>query len=308
MKLPKSFNSEKVNLLKNLYPNSKKEDILQKFPNYCWRSLQNIANFLKIKREICENRNGDISILFNKSYLSYYWIGLILSDGSLLEDGTLKIDLAIKDKDYLKNFADYLQTKISFYPRYKNNNKNSTGICRVKVKDNILGRKLREFLGITQLKTYEPFSLDFISNKYELVAFLCGFIDGDGTITKLGSISIDCHKNYYDLFYHLGTLLVESEIISSFNLYYYKDMCRISFQRFQDVKNIKDIATKMRLPLMERKWSRVRKEIKSKNRLLDMKATIKILRKREYTLKQICKAINYKTGGNISIFCKNHNI
>ena len=135
MKIPNSFTQECVNKLTKLYSNTPQEEILKEFPQYQWRSLQNIANELGLKREFSSLRKGKIENLFNGSNESYYWLGLIASDGSITPDGTLKVELAIKDKEYLNNLANFLEVELFEYPRYNNSKPGGTGTCRIKIKN-----------------------------------------------------------------------------------------------------------------------------------------------------------------------------
>jgi hypothetical protein len=48
-------------------------------------------------------------------------------------------------------------------------------------------------------KTYTGISLDFIKTTKQAAAFLCGFIDGDGSLCKNGKIyKIECHKSWLE--------------------------------------------------------------------------------------------------------------
>lgn len=258
MTIPTSWSQESRDLLKKLYPNATKETLSLAFPNHSYRSLQNIAYQLGVKRERYENRNGDLSILLNKSVISFYWLGFLLADGMFSKDGVVKLDLAVKDTEHIKKYAEYIGSEVSFYPPYKSSKPGGTGICRVKVKDYVIGVKLREYLGIVEIKTYTPFSLSFIRNRDQFISFLSGFIDGDGSISKRGSISIDCHKNYYDTFTEIGKCLVDYNIISKFNVSLYKDMCRLSIHKITNCRNIKSICNELNLPLLVRKWNNIK--------------------------------------------------
>lgn len=230
MKIPKNFTQECVNKLTRLYPNSSQEVILKEFPQYQWRSLQNIANELGLKREFSSLRKGKIENLFDNSNESYYWLGLIASDG------TLKVELAIKDKEYLNNLANFLEVNVFEYPKYESSKSGSTGTCRIKIKNIKEGKKLRDLLQIEGKKTYNPISLDFIKTKEQFIAFLAGYIDGDGTITYKNSINICGHKNMYPLFQNIESKF--KNFVHNINLKYlfYKDMVRISFNVESSIK------------------------------------------------------------------------
>jgi len=306
MTTPKTFTFDKIELLKKTYSKLPKKEVLKYFPEYKWRSLQNIANSLKIKREICPQRRGNIENLFNNSFESYYWLGLIAADGTISNNGTLKIDLSIHDIDYLKNLAKFLNTTISVFPPYNSvNSKKSDGICRVKIKDLKYGLKLRDLFKINGLKTYNPINIDFISEKDFLMSFVGGLIDGDGNISKRGYIFIDMHKNYFNFLNELGEKLKNYQLIDDFNVFIYKDMCRISFNSKSSLL-MKNHLKSLNLPIMERKWSRISDIPKIKNYLLFHKDEIIKLRKNGKKLNEICDIINYKSIGTLSSFIKNH--
>jgi hypothetical protein len=306
MKLPKTFTEEKISLLRNLYSTKSKKEIMHYFPEYKWRSLQNIANFLKIKKEYSELSKGNFDKLFNNSLFTYYIYGLILSDGNINLDGTLKIELCIKDKNYLEKISDYLELELKEYPVYNNSKPGAKGTCRIKIKNIKKGIHLRNFLGIKNSKTYEGFELSFIKGKYQMLSFLAGFIDGDGTISNNGICHIDSHKNLEFLFKEIGDLLIKYEIVKKYSINKYKDMVRISFTK-EDIYYIKCLLIKFNIPIMKRKWDKVN-YFKNKDFLIYLKSTIKILRKKKYKLNQICKIIKYKHVGSLYNFCKLHSI
>jgi len=62
-----------------------------------------------IKRQINTNRNGDISILLNGSPQSFYWLGLLASDGYVSKDGHLMFSQGEKDKAIVESFASYVE-------------------------------------------------------------------------------------------------------------------------------------------------------------------------------------------------------
>lgn len=306
MKLGKYWTEEKINLLKKSYKDLSKVEIQKLFPNHKWRTLQNISNFLGVKREYSEIRNGKIENLFNGSYESYYWLGLIATDGYISKDGELKVELSLKDYDYLKNFSEFIESSIYKYPPYKSSKPNSKGTCRVKVKDINLGVKLRNLLKVNGKKTYNSISIDFIKDKDSLISFLCGYIDGDGTINKYGDIKIDSHKNNYEFMDNFGRRLVEENIINKYSLTTYENMVRINISR-TDSYNLKKYSKALSLPTMVRKWGNIPDNIKPKNNILAKnKELILKLRAEGKTLKEISEKINYKSIGNISCFIKNN--
>ncbi len=258
MKLPLNFTEDKVELLKVIYPVESKEKILELFPQYKWRNLQNIANHLKLKKKFCEIRKGNIENLFNNSNEAFYWLGLIASDGSITKDGTLKVDLIETDKDYLINMSKFLNSSFYLYPKYKNSTENSKGICRVKIKDKIEGKKLREFFNINDKKTYTSIDLKNVIEKEHFLCFLIGYIDGDGTISEKNYISIDGHKNIESLFLIFKERLIEILGFDDFTIFKYKDMVRLNL-KITSTKLLNELKNNLEIPYMKRKWDKLNK-------------------------------------------------
>ena len=59
MKLSKYWTEDKIEKLKIVYRNSSKYEILLEFPEYNWRTIQNVASFLGLKKGVSEIRKGD---------------------------------------------------------------------------------------------------------------------------------------------------------------------------------------------------------------------------------------------------------
>ena len=312
--LPKTFTKKDIKDLTFLYKNSPKSTILKRFPNYQWNSLNNITGFLHLKRDIdhSKRRNGDISKLLSLSKESCYWLGLIITDGCISKDGTVKVDLQRRDTKYLSGLSKYLGSKLYFYKKYKSNKRNrkGNGIVRVKVKDLIYGLKLRNLFGIKDKKTYEPVSIDFLKNKYQFFCFFIGMVDGDGSIKKGGrGMCIDMHINQYPFLEKLGNILKKYNFISYFTIQTYMKMCRLNIHRRNDLLEIYKLVKKLKLPILKRKWDRIRNMKPPRGPyLMENKSTIKKLRKRGYGYKTITKILNYSSFGTLYTFCKNHNI
>lgn len=319
---PKYFTEKDIADFKYLYENFPKEKILKRFPKMQWRRIQNIAYGLGIKlteesqlKRYADLRNGDLSKLLYMSKETCYWLGLIVTDGYISKDGLLTVALCKNDFKYLSKLAKYLDTDLSFYKPYKNSRgalPGSKGIVRIKISDKINGIKLRNLFEIKNKKTYEPVSIDFLKNKYQIFCFFIGMMDGDGSINAKGKwLNIDMHVNYYYFLQELGNKLKYFGFISNFNMSKYKSMCRFQINRTADLIKIKKMLTKLKLPILKRKWNLL--NINKLNRvkkyfLPDLKSTIKKLRKKKYILRDICSLINYSSIGSLYSFCKRNYI
>jgi len=294
--VPKNWSDEDKKKIIELYPYSSKDIILANFPNNTWRYLQNIAGLLGVKRKVGK-RIGDVRKLFDDTNESYYWLGLILTDGYISDDGELKIELKVDDYDYLSNFAKFIDGKIIKLKKYGSHNGNGT--CRVKIKDSINTVRIKHMFSISKIKTYNPPNISFIDESDKLLSLLGGMIDGDGSISKKGKIQIHAHKNYEYYMGNLGEKLVSHNLISNFTVTTYLDMCSFNIPT-KDSYSIKCGLESMDLPIMKRKWGRVNEPITPK--LVANKNKIFKMRKEGSTLKEICDEIGTNSIGNLSTF------
>ena len=167
-----------------------------------------------LKREVNMSRQGDMSPLISGSLESFYWLGFIAADGYIYKNGHLMVSQAKKDKSNVDRLAKYLNTKVHPIKEGKSNFRKVVGISyRVNLSDKIIGNKIRDMFKIhpKKPKTYTGICVDFITNKKEAMAFLCGFIEGDGSLNKscLG-YRIECHKSWLKTFRQLIQKLPQS--------------------------------------------------------------------------------------------------
>jgi hypothetical protein len=167
-----------------------------------------------LKREVQMNRRGDMSPLISGSLESFYWLGFIAADGYIYKNGHLMVSQAKKDKSNVDRLAKFLDTKVHPIKEGKSEFRKIIGISyRVNLSDKIIGNKIRDMFKIhpKKPKTYTGICVDFITNEKEAMAFLCGFIEGDGSLAKnsLG-YHIECHKSWLKTFRQLVQKLPES--------------------------------------------------------------------------------------------------
>jgi hypothetical protein len=151
-----------------------------------------------IKRQINTNRNGDISILLNGSPQSFYWLGLLASDGYVSKDGHLMFSQGEKDKAIVESFASYVNSSVYEFEVESGYNLQPRKIYRVNVKDVNVGREIRNLWGLDDedQKTYSSISSEFLKSKEQAMAFLIGFFDGDGYLGSNNVGSIEVHSNW----------------------------------------------------------------------------------------------------------------
>lgn len=164
-------------------------------------AIQEWARKKGLKRKINLNRKGDLSPLLSGDLESFYWLGFIAADGYIYKNGHLMVSQSVKDKDTIFKLAKYLKTSVYKYKPKKTGyrTKDST-TYRVNVCDKNIGIKIRNMFNIqsNSPKTYTGISLSFIKNSKQAAAFLCGFIDGDGSLNKNSlTYKIECHQSWF---------------------------------------------------------------------------------------------------------------
>lgn len=166
-----------------------------------------------LKREINTNREGTLEPLLNQSLQSFFWLGFIAADGYIYKNGHLMVSQAKKDKSNVDRLANFLQTKVHPIKESGGFRKKPGISYRVNVCDKIIGNQLRDMFKIhpKKPKTYTGISLDFIKTEEQAMSFLCGFIDGDGSLRKnCFGYKIECHKSWLITFRKLINKLPKS--------------------------------------------------------------------------------------------------
>ena len=223
-------------------------------------AIQEWARKRGLKRTVNLNRKGDLSPLFSGTLESYYWLGFIAADGYVYKNGHFMISQSAKDKSLIFKLSKYLKTSVYKYtPKKVGHKTKNTKTYRVNICDKNLGIKLREMFNIQKHspKTYTGISLDFIKNSKQAAAFLCGFIDGDGSLNKK-SYRIECHKSWLTTF----SILMDKcpKKFSDFNLSIQKCESKKSAYvvlrfRVKSSNMIRKFARKFKLPCSKRKFT-----------------------------------------------------
>ena len=132
--------------------------------------------------------------LLDNSLQSFYILGFLLSDGHFSDTGRIKLLVKQPDKDIIDKIVQYIGIQDSI-----NMEKKAYGFqCMDTYTSQILKRKYEIFSN----KTYKPCNISSLQGN-EFIAFLIGFIDGDGSIyfrsdTKTPKITIKLHKSWED--------------------------------------------------------------------------------------------------------------
>lgn len=202
--------------------------------------------------------SSDCSVLLSETPEAYYWAGFILADGHISNRNELSITLSAKDKDHLIKFSEYIS-----FPKViklKNYGKVCYEQVRLAVTDRFYIKEFKEKFDIKRDKTYYPPDLSWIKNKNLFLSLLCGYIDGDGTISsrKSSTIQFHVHSSWMPFFTLVNEKLFEYYNINATMPCIGKDgYTRFSICNFQLVKNIYIDILELNIPFLKRKWNRI---------------------------------------------------
>jgi DNA-binding transcriptional regulator WhiA len=187
---------EHAELIKSMYEHGDL-DVLSSLVGKSKHAISEWCRRRKLRRQIDASRKGDISTLLDKSLQSFYWLGMLASDGYISKDGHLMFSQGEKDKDVVFAFAEYTKSSVYEFSTCSGYSGITRKVYRVNIKDAVVGRQLRELWGLkdTDQKTYSSITSYFIENEQQAKAFFIGFFDGDGSM-QLGSGKLELHSNW----------------------------------------------------------------------------------------------------------------
>lgn len=255
-----TWNQEKINYLINNYPDCTDKKKMAVFLGCTYPALKSAARRFGVKSET-DNHFYKLRVLFDDSYLSYYWMGFISADGNLSNQGELRVTLSIKDKNHLNKLAKLLGTNV--YSRISRSNKfGDFKCCAMSCKDTFYGKLLIKKFTFSHLaKTYNP-PLSLVENNDFFLCYLLGFIDGDGTFSKnkygvCSFIRIELHNSWKPFLekiqQKLFSLNFEGISVGTNSRGY--SWLRIT--RYSILQFFKRFGQHHNLPLLERKWCSV---------------------------------------------------
>jgi hypothetical protein len=203
-------------------------------------------------------KNSNLSSLLKNKPEAYYWMGFLMADGHF-EEKRLFLVLSSKDKEHVQSFAKFVNSETEPYKT-----RNAFG---VRFMDSIVVPKLRKKFDIQTNKTQIPCSFN-IDNTDLFIAFLIGFIDGDGCICKNqkrpdSHIKIKCHSSWlsnFDLWSKRLSELTGIEVSSpKLNKQGYAvwNITNTIVLRYLKRKSLS-------LPVLHRKWNRINENFVSR--------------------------------------------
>ena len=189
----------------------------------------------------------------------FYWMGLILADGSIFHP-TSRLSLELADRDHVERFRLFLGVNATIHSRDRNRN-HYVALC-----DSESVPKIVSKFDLKRSKTYAPPSVDHYRewfSREQLIALAVGFIDGDGNVRSQkagGQITLENHASWADF-----QCFLVSEIFFLASLAqdrsYARLNCRgyscISINKKPVIKALLRFIETNNLPIMRRKWDTI---------------------------------------------------
>lgn len=192
----------------------------------------------------------------------FYFLGLLFSDGSFdLNKSRIVLAQNEKNNEILFQLQEIYGTKVYCY---------GNGVYYIDFVAKELFKEIIEKYGITNNKTYVPCDLTSLSGK-ELIAFIIGFIDGDGSIgrrtdSKNPKIVIKLHKswennlnfmskklyNYFDISYFPKSVMVKKNRNSSV------EYATVTWGNSKIIAGLYDFILENNLIHLKRKWEKLK--------------------------------------------------
>lgn len=273
------WSKKEVDIIKKLYPTSSKKELLILLPNRTWSAIKQRAGYLKCFRADTglAYRKCDLTPLLTKNYESLYWIGFLAADGHFSKLNRLTVCSAFKDRAHLLELSKYVSCGIIDYKKHSS----------LSCKHSSVVKKLKIIYSISNRKTYEPIKLPKMSINC-FIAFVIGFIDGDGRLGRQYGGRKDCiiglkmHKSWIEFLDKLSSrlsLICKTPLV--FTKVNKQGYALLNIANSIVCKYLKRKTIEFRLPVLERKWGRIDLTYVSRieKNLNDMKVVKKLLNK-----------------------------
>ncbi len=317
------WTTKEENILKDVWLNKKKEDILKILPDRTWNSLILRSRKIGLNRDTTHlNVNGTkknnfkdgvsgLHKLLEETNEAYYWAGFIAADGHISKKYRLVISLAIKDLEHLKKLEKFINSKS---PTINKNNTN----CTLRFQDQKIIKELADKFKFNNQKTINLCDPD-IPNESLFMCFIAGFIDGDGTMQKLHKRQ-DCHigivghssslRVFQKWFERLRNIFIPDQTNSNITSGLVPKIDKLGYARgiicnFEIVKKIKLYVLSLQIPYMERKWDQIDLNKQSKYvKTQERRVKIIELKKKGYNRTEIAKELGITESSTYRFFKK----
>lgn len=244
----------------------------------------------------CSSKGAENNIkrLLSNELESFYWIGFIAADGHIEKNKRLSITLSIKDEEHLKKFYNYCSIK-SWRKQFTKLNKKEYEYVSLSAQDTINVPKLVEKFDLKHNKTYYPPNINIFKKlkNEELLAFIIGFIDGDGSIKyqpkrKDWCIRLKTHSSWLDILRLFQETICNKNTTKINN----KGYASVIITDVPATIELKKFALENKLPILKRKWDKIDLDYKTFYQIAnENKENIKRLAEQDKTMTEISKEL-----------------
>lgn len=195
----------------------------------------------------------------------FYWLGFLLADGHFSKKNRLQLQIAVKDREHLNRFAQFIEFQGVIHDNYRNNS------ILLGVSDQKMVPVICEKYDIRYNKTHFPPDISVFSHLEpdQWLALALGYIDGDGSIIKKNdgacSLSLVGHKKWWDF---IALVFRQLKKLSGCKIYAPRldreGYVRVQIKNHAFNKFLKREGTRLKLPFLDRKWSKIDMDFVSK--------------------------------------------
>ena len=229
------------------YSIKSKDEIIKEL-KLSWNYIQRMSHYFGIKREFNDSPRKLIKLLDLTDNTTCYWIGFLLADGHISKNNIIEVNLNKKDKEYFEQIEKHLNIKLT--PSYVD----KLNAIRYNLCDKQTILKIKKIFNWKTNKTKDIPKIPKL-NENQIFSLIIGFIDGDGSISKNGNnLKIACDSSWKNILEYFYKILTNEE--KKFNLTS-NNCAQIRISKINILKEIKNKAKLLNLPIMKRKWNRI---------------------------------------------------
>jgi hypothetical protein len=294
---------EEESILRCRYESGSAFEITKLLPNRTWDAITIHAGKMRLSRKRTDYQLASVGKLLNGSNEAYYWNGFLLADGHFTGK---RIALAIspKDESHLVKFAEFIEfggkIVVSKLSR------------RIACMDSKAVPCLMKFLDVGSRKTYHPPKSLPVGSDDQILSLVIGFIDGDGCIKigkgrRFANIIVKCHRSWKKILEQMSIMVYrisghESGCVKIDK----KRYARWIVSNSEVSRFLKETVERLNLPVLERKWSRITKEISRQVIAEKRKERVMELASQGKTIKEIINELGMSYGTVLAIIKRNN--
>ena len=255
------WTQQELDILRRVYPTSRKRQVHSLLPGRSTIAIKNMVKKLGLTKLIHERTDSDLSVLMLDELESFYWIGFILADGAVYS-GKLEVTSHERDRTHLEKLATFLHTQCKVRNKIGGYSNKPEKHFRIKCSSRYWVGKIKEKFDISDKKTYEPpDTSNWVFSPDMIMAMLIGYIDGDGSVAKVGnrnSIRIKVHGSWLSVLSYFAEQVRNYFKVLTPEPSINKDgFACLSLNRRDLVYGLKKLAIDRKLPALSRKWDKI---------------------------------------------------